>query len=70
KPVLGVLPMLDIQLPEEDSQSMDMRPSAQRHQGTASDMQAHREEPYNALAQAIRENVNIKEIYAIMNAGL
>jgi adenosylcobyric acid synthase len=70
KPVLGVLPMLDIQLPEEDSQSMDMRSSAQRHQGTASDMQAHREEQYNALAQAIRENVNIKEIYAIMDAGL
>jgi adenosylcobyric acid synthase len=70
KPVLGVLPMLDIQLPEEDSQSMDMRSSAQRHQGTALDMQAHREEQYNALAQAIRENVNIKEIYAIMDAGL
>lgn len=70
KPVLGVLPMLDIDLPEEDSQSLGMRSSVQGHQDETSDVQMRREEQYNALAQAIRENLEMQEIYAIMKAGL
>ena len=70
KPVLGVLPMLDIDLPEEDSQSLGMRSFAQGHQDEASDVQMRREEQYNALAQAIRENMQMQDIYEILNAGL
>ncbi|NLZ88930.1 MAG: cobyric acid synthase [Clostridiales bacterium] len=70
KPVLGVLPMLDIDLPEEDSQSLGMRSSVQGHQDAASDVQMRREEQYNALAQAIRENMQMQDIYEILNAGL
>jgi adenosylcobyric acid synthase len=70
KPVLGVLPMLDIDLPEEDSQSLGMRSSVQGHQDEASDVQMRREEQYNALAQAIRENLEMQDIYKILKAGL
>lgn len=70
KPVLGVLPMLDIDLPEEDSQSLGMRASVQGHQDEASDVQMRREEQYNALAQAIRENLEMQDIYKILKAGL
>ncbi len=70
KPVLGVLPMLDIDLPEEDSQSLGMCSSVQGHQDEASDVQMRREEQYNALAQAIRENLEIQDIYKILKAGL
>jgi adenosylcobyric acid synthase len=70
KPVLGVLPMLDIDLPEEDSQSLGMRSFAQGHQDAASDVQMRREEQYNALAQTIRENLEIQDIYKILKAGL
>ncbi len=70
KPVLGVLPMLDIDLPEEDSQSLGMRSSVQGHQDAASDAQMRREEQYNALARAIRENLEMQKIYAILKVGL
>ncbi len=69
KPVLGVLPMLDIDLPEEDSQSSGLRRSAQSAKEVA-DILAYREKQYNTLAQAIRENMNMQAIYAILDAGL
>ncbi|NMA17875.1 MAG: cobyric acid synthase [Clostridiaceae bacterium] len=70
KPVLGVLPMLDINLPEEDSLSMGMHSFSQNRQGKASDTQRQREAQYDNLAKAIRENVNLEEIYSILDAGL
>ena len=70
KPILGVLPMLDINLPEEDSLSMDVHPSSQNPQEKASNVKTQREAQYNTLAQAIREHVNLQEIYAILEAGL
>lgn len=69
KPVLGVLPMLNIDLPEEDSQSSGLRRSAQSAKEVA-DVLAYREKQYNTLAQAIRENMNMQAIYAILDAGL
>lgn len=69
KPVLGVLPMLEIQLPEEDSQSTSMRQSAQGTQKSV-DIQDYREEQYNFLAQAMRENMNMQQIYSIIETGL
>lgn len=69
KPVLGVLPMLDIDLPEEDSQSSGLRRSTQSAKEVA-DVLAYREKQYNTLAQAIRENMNMQAIYAILDAGL
>lgn len=70
KPVLGVLPMLDINLPEEDSLSMSMHSFSQNRQGKASDTQRQREAQYDNLAKAIRENVNLEEIYSILDASL
>jgi cobyric acid synthase len=69
KPILGVLPMLDIDLPEEDSQSSGLRRSTQSTKEIA-DVLVYREKQYNTLAQAIRENINMQTIYAILDAGL
>jgi adenosylcobyric acid synthase len=70
KPVLGVLPMLDIDLPEEDSQSLGMRLSVQSNWDEVSVIQLCREEQYNALAHAIRESMEMQKIYEILKAGL
>lgn len=71
KPVLGVLPMLDINLPEEDSQSMQLRHAAATHdQSMRSEAKAEREVQFDILAQAIREAMDMETIYQIMNAGL
>ncbi len=71
KPVLGVLPMLELDLPEEDSQSLDLQQRAgSGHQPLPSDLQEYREKQYDNLARAVRENIDIKEVYAILEAGL
>jgi adenosylcobyric acid synthase len=71
KPVIGVLPMLDINLPEEDSQSMQLCQAASApDQGMKAEAKAERESQYDGLAQAIRDAMDMKNIYQIMNAGL
>lgn len=71
KPVVGVLPMLELDLPEEDSQSLDLQQRTDSgHQPSPSDLQEYREKQYDNLARAVRENIDIKEVYAILEAGL
>jgi adenosylcobyric acid synthase len=70
KPVLGVLPMLDVALPEEDSQSTGVHGSAQCNQDGVINVYAYREEQYNTLASEIRTSLNMKEIYTILKTGM
>lgn len=70
KPVLGVIPMLAVHLPEEDSQSSCMHPSSQPQPCVSSHTQIDRERQYDSLAQEIRTNLNMDAIYEILKAGI
>ncbi len=71
KPVVGVLPMLELDLPEEDSQSLDLQQrTGSGHQASPSDRREYREKQYDALAGAVRENLDMEKVYAILEAGL
>lgn len=63
--VLGVVPYLDIDIEKEDSLSMGSN-EFQSEKYTA----AHMDENINKLAQALRDHLNMDEIYKILEAGV
>lgn len=70
KPVLGVVPMLALDLPEEDSQSMAMKQPGGIDAGAAGrDAPARREEQYDRLADALRAALDMARVYAILEQG-
>ena len=66
KPVIGTLPMLDVQIEEEDSQSAAMR---RRGESVEIRTRAFREAQYDRLAEAIRAHLNLPHIYRILEQG-
>ena len=66
KPVIGTLPMLDVQIEEEDSQSASMRG---REEYAKIRTRAFREAQYDRLADAIRAHLNLPHIYRILEQG-
>lgn len=70
KPVIGTLPMLEVDLEEEDSQSQGLRSQLRKAQeGSAEAESAFRNQQYDLLAQAIREHLDLQRIYQILEAG-
>lgn len=70
KKVIGTLPMLDVDIEEEDSQSEGMRRQCSR--APASDgkaYKAYRSNQYDLLAAAIRQHLNMPDIYRILEEG-
>lgn len=65
KPVLGTLPMLSVEIEEEDSQSAAMRKSPRKLQNPAA-----RSRQYDLLAEAIRLHLDMAAIHRILNEGL
>lgn len=74
KPILGVLPMLDVDIEEEDSQSAqlkwrDIQGVAEcLNQAAAPD--EYREKQYDILAQAVREGLDMDAVYSILKSGI
>ena len=66
KPVIGTLPLLDVQIEEEDSQSAAMR---RRGESVEIRTRAFREAQYDRLAEAIRAHLNLPHIYRILEQG-
>lgn len=66
KPVLGVVPYLDIDIEEEDSLSERTRIKPPYHAGEGPGAERYKEQQYDALADALRASLNIEEIYRIM----
>lgn len=66
KPVIGTLPMLDVQIEEEDSQSAAMR---RRGETVEIRTRAFREAQYDRLADAVRAHLNLPHIYRILEQG-
>lgn len=64
-PVLGVLPMLSLQLTEEDSLSAKENGGDEKRGCTF----AQREESYDLLAQQIRENLDLDKVLQIICEG-
>ncbi len=61
KPVVGVLPYLDVKIEEEDSLIRGAAKNSSRHGDPA-----YRQEQYDKLAQAIRKNLDIAYVYSIL----
>ena len=65
KPVVGVLPYLDVDIEEEDSLIRGSRRKAESAALTGG--LPYREEQYDKLAAAMREHLNMKFIYRILS---
>lgn len=74
KPILGVLPMLDVDIEEEDSQSEQLKqgtaPRMADDRDQAAACRAYREKQYDTLARAVRESLDMEAVYRILKSGI